>query len=163
MCQYSFIFFSRRRRHTSCALVTGVQTCALPIFFRPMGNASADYYSSLRRPPENFYATSLVALDVTTGKPVWRFQAVKKDVWDYDFGAQATLVDFPTAGGAVPALILPSKQGDIYVLDRRTGKPLTPIGTIKAPLGGVEPQERAPTQIVSQWATLRKQIGSAHV
>src|SRR3546814_518654 len=124
--------------------------------YLPMGNAAADYYSSLRRPPENFYATSLVALDVTTGKPVWRFQAVKKDVWDYDFGAQATLVDFPTAGGAVPALILPSKQGDIYVLDRRTGKPLTPIGTIKAPLGGVEPQERAPTQIVSQWATLRK-------
>src|SRR3546814_11537027 len=26
-------FFSSRRRHTSCALVTGVQTCALPIFF----------------------------------------------------------------------------------------------------------------------------------
>src|SRR3546814_10583332 len=25
-------FFSRRRRHTSCALVTGVQTCALPIY-----------------------------------------------------------------------------------------------------------------------------------
>src|SRR3546814_11709929 len=121
-----------------------------------MGNAAADYYSSLRRPPENFYATSLVALDVTTGKPVWRFQAVKKDVWDYDFGAQATLVDFPTAGGAVPALILPSKQGDIYVLDRRTGKPLTPIGTIKAPLGVVEPQESARTQIVSQWDTVRK-------
>src|SRR3546814_16376678 len=27
----SFLFFSSRRRHTSCALVTGVQTCALPI------------------------------------------------------------------------------------------------------------------------------------
>src|SRR3546814_4346819 len=26
-----FVFFSRRRRHTGCALVTGVQTCALPI------------------------------------------------------------------------------------------------------------------------------------
>src|SRR3546814_4123642 len=26
-----FVFFSSRRRHTSCALVTGVQTCALPI------------------------------------------------------------------------------------------------------------------------------------
>src|SRR3546814_14474362 len=66
--------------------------------YLPMGNAAADYYSSLRRPPENFYATSLVALDVTTGKPVWRFQAVKQDVWDYDFGAHATLGDFPTAG-----------------------------------------------------------------
>src|SRR3546814_1199412 len=59
--------------------------------YLPMGNAAADYYSSLRRPPENFYATSLVTLDVTTGKPVWRFQAVKKDVWDYDVGAQAKL------------------------------------------------------------------------
>src|SRR3546814_5496331 len=28
----SFFFFSSRRRHTRCALVTGVQTCALPIF-----------------------------------------------------------------------------------------------------------------------------------
>src|SRR3546814_16447743 len=33
-CLYalSFFFFSSRRRHTRCALVTGVQTCALPIF-----------------------------------------------------------------------------------------------------------------------------------
>src|SRR3546814_3874466 len=30
-----FFFFSSRRRHTRCALVTGVQTCALPIFFGP--------------------------------------------------------------------------------------------------------------------------------
>src|SRR3546814_15183707 len=29
---FGFFFFSSRRRHTSCALVTGVQTCALPIF-----------------------------------------------------------------------------------------------------------------------------------
>src|SRR3546814_4488568 len=35
MCMYVcllFFFFSSRRRHTRCALVTGVQTCALPIF-----------------------------------------------------------------------------------------------------------------------------------
>src|SRR3546814_14647262 len=29
-----FFFFSSRRRHTRCALVTGVQTCALPIYGR---------------------------------------------------------------------------------------------------------------------------------
>src|SRR3546814_16988368 len=33
-----FFFFSSRRRHTRCALVTGVQTCALPIFFRGHDN-----------------------------------------------------------------------------------------------------------------------------
>src|SRR3546814_1499920 len=32
MCFLCF-FFSSRRRHTRCALVTGVQTCALPIYF----------------------------------------------------------------------------------------------------------------------------------
>src|SRR3546814_2888058 len=30
-CFYYIFFFSSRRRHTRCALVTGVQTCALPI------------------------------------------------------------------------------------------------------------------------------------
>lgn len=129
---------------------------ALGLVYLPMGNAAADYYSSLRRPPENEYATSLVALDVTTGKPRWHFQAVKKDVWDYDFGAQATLIDYPATGGAIPALVLPSKQGDIYILDRRTGRPLTPVGTIRVPGGGVEPAERSPTQIVSLWHSLRK-------
>src|SRR3546814_3902112 len=32
ICELSFFFFSSRRRHTRCALVTGVQTCALPIY-----------------------------------------------------------------------------------------------------------------------------------
>src|SRR3546814_9975733 len=31
LLQFLFFFFSSRRRHTRCALVTGVQTCALPI------------------------------------------------------------------------------------------------------------------------------------
>src|SRR3546814_7319614 len=34
---YCFFFFSSRRRHTRCALVTGVQTCALPIYLRKHG------------------------------------------------------------------------------------------------------------------------------
>src|SRR3546814_10366432 len=33
---YDYFFFSSRRRHTRCALVTGVQTCALPICFGDM-------------------------------------------------------------------------------------------------------------------------------
>src|SRR3546814_5978998 len=39
MCCFSFFFFSSRRRHTRCALVTGVQTCALPIY-APHGDFS---------------------------------------------------------------------------------------------------------------------------
>src|SRR3546814_6307191 len=35
-------FFSSRRRHTRCALVTGVQTCALPILQLAIADGSAD-------------------------------------------------------------------------------------------------------------------------
>jgi len=128
----------------------------LGLVFLPMGNSAADYYSSLRRPQEREYSTALVALDVTTGKPRWHFQTVHNDVWDYDLGSQATLVDFPTAGGVVPAVMLPSKQGDIYILDRATGRPLHGVEERAVPGGGVEPAERSRTQPFSLFHTLRK-------
>src|SRR3546814_8640823 len=46
LCFFCFVFsffFSSRRRHTRCALVTGVQTCALPIF-QPTGNLHLGNY-----------------------------------------------------------------------------------------------------------------------
>lgn len=129
---------------------------ALGLVYLPMGNASADYWSGSRRPEEDRYATSLVALDVTTGKPAWNFQTARIDVWDYDLGSQATLVDFPAESGAVPALVLPSKQGDIYILDRRTGTPITPVEERRVPGGGLEPDRRSPTQPFSGYHTLRK-------
>lgn len=128
----------------------------LGLVYLPMGNSAADYYSGDRSEAENRYATALVALDVNTGRPAWSFQTVRKDVWDYDLGSQATLIDYPTAAGVVPALVLPSKQGDLYILDRRTGQPLTPVEDRPAPPGGVEPQERAPTQPFSLFHTLAK-------
>src|SRR3546814_3560615 len=44
---FCFFFFSSRRRHTRCALVTGVQTCALPIF---RGDQKGMTYSRLQNP-----------------------------------------------------------------------------------------------------------------
>src|SRR3546814_8939883 len=38
-----FFFFSSRRRHTRCALVTGVQTCALPIYVLVIGDRGEQY------------------------------------------------------------------------------------------------------------------------
>lgn len=124
----------------------------LGLVYVPLGNMADDYISAGRTPQANQYASSLVAIDVTTGKPRWDFQTVSKDVWDYDIGSQPSLVDYR----GTPALLVPSKQGDLYVLDRATGRPLTPVGSIPAPLGGVEPMERAARQIVSLWHTLRK-------
>ena len=129
---------------------------ALGLVYLPMGNSAADYWSGLRSEIENRYSSSLVALDVETGKPRWHFQTVHTDVWDYDLGSQPTLVDLPTPRGVVPAVILPSKQGDIYVLDRRTGASLFDVEERPVPGGGVEPEKRSKTQPHSLYATLAK-------
>ncbi|GHB05056.1 glucose dehydrogenase [Algimonas arctica] len=128
----------------------------LGLVYVPLGNSAGDYVSYDRSDEELKYGTALVALDVFTGEPRWHFQTVKNDVWDYDLGSQASLVDFPTANGVVPALILPSKQGDIYVLDRRTGQSLFEVESRPVPQGGVEPWLRTETQPFSAYHTLAK-------
>lgn len=119
----------------------------LGLVYVPMGNSAVDYYSGNRSEQEMKYSTALVAIDVTTGQPRWSFQTVHKDVWDYDLGAQGTLVDFPLKDGTrVPAVILPTKQGDIYVLDRRNGTPLTAIEERPVPQSDLPDEKLSPTQ-----------------
>jgi quinoprotein glucose dehydrogenase len=128
----------------------------LGLVYLPLGVSAVDYWSGSRSEPEKRFSTSLVAIDVTTGKVAWHFQTVHNDVWDYDLGSQATLVDFPTANGTTPALILPSKRGELFVLDRKTGKPLVNVEERDVPQGGVEPDQRAKTQPFSTYHTLMK-------
>jgi quinoprotein glucose dehydrogenase len=129
----------------------------LGLVYLPIGVSAVDYWSGSRSEAGKEYATSLVAIDVTSGKPAWHFQTVHNDVWDYDLGSQATLVDFPgKTGERVPALVLPSKRGDMFVLDRRSGVPLVDVVERAVPQGGVEPAQRARTQPFSTYHTLSR-------
>ncbi len=118
----------------------------LGLVYLPMGNSAVDYWGGDRSEAENTYSTAIVALDVETGEVRWHYQTVHYDIWDYDLGGQGTLVDFPTADGPVPAIVMPSKQAQFYILDRRTGEPLVSIEERPAPQGGVEPERLSPTQ-----------------
>ncbi|WP_101340484.1 PQQ-binding-like beta-propeller repeat protein [Cereibacter azotoformans] len=127
----------------------------LGLVYLPMGNSAVDYYGSNRSEAENEYATALVAVDALTGNDVWHFRTVYNDVWDYDLGSQPSLVDFPTADGPRPALILSSKQGDIFVLDRATGEPLVPFEEREVPTDlGVEQDYLSPVQPFSGYHSL---------
>lgn len=118
----------------------------LGLVYMPMGNSAVDYWGGDRSEAENTYSTAIVALDVETGEVAWHYQTVHYDVWDYDLGGQGTLVDFPTPEGPVPAIIMPSKQAQFYILNRATGEPLVTIEERAAPQGGVEPDRLSPTQ-----------------
>lgn len=128
---------------------------ALGLVYLPTGNAPPDYYGGHRTPALDKYSASVVALDAKTGKLVWAFQTVHHDIWDYDVPSQPVLFDYPTAAGKVPALLQPTKQGELFVLDRRTGKPILPVTERKTPQGGTVKEDWvSPTQPFSAFPSL---------
>ncbi len=122
----------------------------LGLIFVPMGNATPDYVGMHRTAEDDRYSSAIVALDSRTGKRRWHFQTVHHDLWDYDIGSQPVLFDMPMPGGkSVPALAQPTKQGDIYILDRRTGVPLTEVAERSVIKGSIPSERYSPTQPVS--------------
>src|SRR3546814_16943835 len=64
-----FFFFSSRRRHTRCALVTGVQTCALPIYSAKDGKLlwSFDAQTPLNSAPISYEAGGRQYISILSG------------------------------------------------------------------------------------------------
>jgi quinoprotein glucose dehydrogenase len=92
----------------------------------------------------------VVALDIATGQLKWVFQTVHHDLWDMDVPAQPVLLDLTAQDGSmVKALVAPTKQGDIYVLNRETGQPILPVTEVPAPNGAIPEDFTAPTQPTS--------------
>ena len=119
---------------------------ALGMVYLPMGNQPPDQWGGHRSPAVEKYSSSVVALDLATGRVRWVFQTVHHDLWDYDVPSQPSLVDLTIDGATVPALVQPTKQGELFVLDRRTGKPVLPVTEVPAPQGAAEGDHSAPTQ-----------------
>ncbi|MQP74441.1 membrane-bound PQQ-dependent dehydrogenase, glucose/quinate/shikimate family [Stenotrophomonas sp. MYb238] len=108
---------------------------ALGLAYFPMGNRTPDQLGMYRSPAEEKYASSVVALDLASGQARWVHQFVHHDLWDMDTPAQPSLLDLDLPQGRTPALVIPTKQGDVYVLDRRDGRALLPAGERAAPQG----------------------------
>jgi quinoprotein glucose dehydrogenase len=115
------------------------------LVFAPMGNPSPDLFSAVRRGLDH-YGSSVVALSAETGRPVWHFQTVHRDVWDYDVPAQPVLFQLPDVGGGRPGVAQITKMGFLFLLDRETGAPLYPVEERAVPQGSVPGEVLAPTQ-----------------
>lgn len=124
----------------------------LGLVYLPLGNKSPDTWGGNRSPEVERFSSSIVALEAATGKLRWVVQTVHHDLWDRDVPSQPTLVDLRTPGGVVPALVGPTKQGDVFVLDRRTGKPIFPVTETHFDGRAVAGDRTSPTQPVSSFS-----------
>jgi quinoprotein glucose dehydrogenase len=118
---------------------------ARDLVFVPTGSASPDYYGG-ERVGDNRYANSITALRASTGKVAWSFQTVHHDLWDYDNASPPALATITHDGKRVDVVLQATKTGQLFVLDRDTGKPVFPVEERPVPQSDVYGERSSPTQ-----------------
>ena len=116
----------------------------LGLVYLSVGNAAPDILGE-NRGGDNMFAASIVAVDLFSGNPVWHFQEVHHDIWDYDSAQPAVLFPLDKDGKQYRAIGHCSKTGQYYILNRRTGEPIYAVTEKPVPTGAAF-QIAAPTQ-----------------
>ena len=116
------------------------------IVYVPVSIAGENDYVGVTRPGDNLYGTSLVALDISTGKRLWHQQLVHHDIWDNDLGAHPTLIDVTRDGKSVAAVAQITKMGLLFIFNRVTGAPIFGMEERAVPQSTVPGEKTSPTQ-----------------
>ncbi len=115
------------------------------IVYIPTNGATLDFYGGFR-PGDNLFSTSLIALDVKTGKRIWHFQMVHHDIWNYDTPTAPVLLDIEKDGKTIPIVVQVTKQSFAYTFNRETGEPIWPIEERPVPASLIPGEKLSETQ-----------------
>jgi quinoprotein glucose dehydrogenase len=115
------------------------------IVYIPTNGATMDFYGGFR-PGDNLFSTSLIALDVQTGRRVWHYQLVHHDIWNYDTPVAPILLDVTVEGRRIPGVFQATKQAFVYSFNRETGEPIWPMVETPVPASKVPGEMLAATQ-----------------
>ncbi len=119
----------------------------LDLVYLPMGVTTPDIWGGNRTPEQEHYASGILALNATTGKEAWFYQTVHHDLWDMDIPAQPSLADITDKdGNKVPVIYVPTKVGNIFVLNRATGQLVVPAPERPVPQGAAKGDHTSATQ-----------------
>ena len=101
------------------------------------GTGNPGPWNAEQRPGDNKWTAGIFARDADTGEAVWAYQWSPHDLWDYDGINEQILLDLPINGTTRKVLVMPERNGYVYVLDRTTGEVLSadPFVHITSTLG----------------------------
>ncbi len=87
------------------------------------GNPTPSYTTG-RGDGDNLFTSCLIALNVDTGKMAWYFQTSPHDTHDWDSTQTPIIADLPFNGRTRKLVMMATRNGYFYVLDRVTGEHL---------------------------------------
>ncbi len=101
--------------------LSGTYDPELNTLYWTTGNAWPDYNGTWRE-GDNLYTSSLIALDLDTGKMKWYFQFSPHDTHDWDAQSWPILLDLEWQGKLRKTVLHANRNGFFYLLDRTTGE-----------------------------------------
>lgn len=115
------------------------------VVFFGTGSPSSDFYGG-NRAGQNLFANSIVAVNATDGSLVWYYQTIAHDLWDRDHPLQPNLTTIEHNGRKIEVVVQATKDGLVYVLDRKTGESVFPVEERPVPAEGLPGESPWPTQ-----------------
>ena len=109
---------------------TGSYDPVLDLLYWPTGNPAKEYNGDDRK-GDNLYASSILALERTTGNLKWHFQFTPHDLWDWDATQTSVLVDADWQGKPRKLMLHANRNGFFYVFDRESGERLLTTPFVK--------------------------------
>ncbi len=100
--------------------ITGSYDPDLDLTYWGTGNAGP--WTGAKRPGDNLYTASVIALRPKTGEIVWHYQFTPNDVYDYDAVWELILAELPINGVKRKVVMQLNRNGFLYVLDRANGE-----------------------------------------
>ena len=109
------------------------------------GAPSSDFYGG-DRAGANLFSDCIMALDAATGKMKWYYQTIHHDLWDRDIPCPPNLVTIQHEGHPVDVVVQVTKDGNIFVLDRDSGRSVFPVEERPVPTAGLPGEKPWPVQ-----------------
>jgi alcohol dehydrogenase (cytochrome c) len=140
--------------------ITGSYDPSLDLLYWGVGNPGPVYIGA-KRPGDNLYTDSVIALNASTGKLAWHFQFTPHDEHDWDSNQTPILADIPIGGAVRKVICWANRNGFYYVLDRATGEFLTGAPFVKQ--NWADGLDQAGRPILTQGATAAGRLTSPGV
>ena len=120
------------------------------LLFFTTGNPHS-YFDGTRRPGQNEYSNSIIAVDLNNKKILWTFQETAHDIWNHDISGIPVLTKIKKNNQFIDVVVTPTKLGNTIILDRLSGLPIFDFRLKIAPTSKIKGEKTSPYQPNVNW------------